>query len=265
MLGDVGERFGGDEVRGGLDGGGRRRRVDEVDRDGRRRASAASAAARPRSVRMAGWMPRASSRSSASAAASFGVGLERGARRAARASVGELRSRELEREPDPEQALLGAVVEVALEPAAFGVAGLDDARARGAHLGELGAQLGLEARVLERERGGGADRVDEPGVVEQRGVVDERGEPVALVLEHRDRAAGLLRRGEPASVGVDVAPGSGSQKASSSEGSPSARAIASRTSPGCDARAERDDQLRDPRPVHPRPQQTDKERNRDEQ
>ena len=74
----------------------------------------------------------------------FGVGLgeqlvEGGA------AVGELAAGELEREPDPEQVLLGAVVEVALEPAALGVAGFDDAGAGGADLGELGAQLGLEA------------------------------------------------------------------------------------------------------------------------
>ena len=40
--------------------------------------------------------------------------------------VGDSAAGELEREPDPEQALLGAVVEVALEPPPLGVSGLDD-------------------------------------------------------------------------------------------------------------------------------------------
>ena len=100
-------------------------------------------------------MPRASARSSSSALDDLGVGLGEelvdGAVPSAIRPLGEL-----EREADPEQALLRAVVEVALEPPPLGVAGLDDARAGGAYLGELGAQLGLEARVLEREARGGA-------------------------------------------------------------------------------------------------------------
>ena len=53
--------------------------------------------------------------------AARGVGLERGLEH-------------LEVEPDREQAVLGAVVEVALEPAARLVGGGDDPRARGAQL-----------------------------------------------------------------------------------------------------------------------------------
>ena len=68
-------------------------------------------------------------------------------------------ARELERQPDPEQPLLGAVVEVALEPPPLGVPRLDDARARGAHLGQLGAQLRLQARVLERQARRRRDRL----------------------------------------------------------------------------------------------------------
>ena len=69
VLGDVGERLGDREVRGRL-GGGREavlRHLDDLDLDGRAVASAAIAGARPRSVSTAGWMPRASSRSSADA------------------------------------------------------------------------------------------------------------------------------------------------------------------------------------------------------
>jgi hypothetical protein len=57
----------------------------------------------------------------------------------------------LEPQPDPEQPLLGAVVEVALEPTPLGVIGGDDARPRSADLGKLRAKLSLETRVLERE------------------------------------------------------------------------------------------------------------------
>ena len=56
-----------------------------------------------------------------------------------------------------EEPLLRPVVEVALEPAPRGVAGLDDAVARGAEVLELAEHLGLQALVLEREPDGGAD------------------------------------------------------------------------------------------------------------
>ena len=111
-------------------------------------------------------MPRARARNSSSARDHFGVGLgeepvERGA------AVGEAAADELKGEADPEQALLGAVVEVALDPSALGVAGFDDAHSRGPHLVELGAQLGLQAGVLQRQARRRADRVDEGGVVEE--------------------------------------------------------------------------------------------------
>ena len=71
-----------------------------------------------------------------------------------------------------EQPLLGAVVEVALEPAPLGVARLDDPRARHAQIVELGQHLGLQPFVLEREPDGGADLALELG--DRRGVRDER-------------------------------------------------------------------------------------------
>ena len=83
---------------------------------------------------------------------------------------------ELEREPDPEQPLLGAVVEVALEPPPLGVSGLDDAGARGAHLGELGAELRLQPRVLEGQARRGADAPGGARLVEERRVVNEGGD-----------------------------------------------------------------------------------------
>ena len=106
-------------------------------------------------------MPRASSRSSASEAASspFAEGdqLLGGGRVAApQAALSEL---ELQRERD--EALLGAVVEVALEPASLGVARRHQPLARGAQLREPGLGLRVQVRVLERDRGCGADRLDQ--------------------------------------------------------------------------------------------------------
>jgi len=56
-----------------------------------------------------------------------------------------------------QQPLLGAVVQVAFQPAAFAVAGLDDADAGGSQLVELRERLGLQPLVLQRKPDSGAD------------------------------------------------------------------------------------------------------------
>ena len=63
----------------------------------------------------------------------------------------ELLAREPQVERQRDQPLLGAVVEVALEAAALVVGGLDDPRPRRAQLLDPGAQLDVQALVLERE------------------------------------------------------------------------------------------------------------------
>src|SRR5262249_32884703 len=60
---------------------------------------------------------------------------------------------ELQRKAAREQPLLCAVVEVAFEPASFIVAGGENARTRRAYLGQLCAQLCLQAYVLEAQPG----------------------------------------------------------------------------------------------------------------
>ena len=104
-----------------------------------------------------GWMPRASSRSSASASVSSSCApVEQLARR----RPGRVRSllwASAHGQRERDEPLLGAVVQVALEPAALGRAGLDDSRARGAQLLDPGAQLRLQALVLDREAGRGGD------------------------------------------------------------------------------------------------------------
>ena len=99
-----------------------------------------------------------------------------------------LEQAQLQRQGD--QALLGAVVQVALQAPALGVARRDDALARGLHLGEPGLRLGVQALVLERDARRGADGLDQLGVVVERGVVDERGELGAVALDRGGRAIG---------------------------------------------------------------------------
>ena len=152
-------------------------------------------------------MPRASSRSSSRAARSS-PSASVSSSPAPLASAPSLRAGELEREPEREQALLGAVVEVAFEPAPLLVAGADDPLAGGAQLGELGAQLGLEAFVLEREPGRRACRLRASAAsLEQDRVVDERRDRRVGRAEHGHGAVRLGRRElERAARRVDVRP-----------------------------------------------------------
>ena len=79
---------------------------------------------------------------------------------------------ELERERD--QPLLGAVVEVALQPLPLLLSRLDHPPARAAQLLEAGLQLDVQPAVLERDGGRRADRVEQLGLVVERGVVHQR-------------------------------------------------------------------------------------------
>src|SRR3954452_17011720 len=101
-----------------------------------------------------------------------------------------LRQAELERERD--EPLLGAVEEVALEPPALAHRDLDEPRARGLQLLDPGAQLGLEALVLELQRGRGGRGAHETRVVAQRGVVEDGADALAVALDLGDRAAGAV-------------------------------------------------------------------------
>jgi hypothetical protein len=85
-----------------------------------------------------------------------------------------------------QQALLGAVVQVAFQPAAFAVAGLHDADPGGAQLVELGQRLGLQSFVLQRQPDGGAEFAFQVG--QRRGVGDDR-DLVAVADQRGDRTA----------------------------------------------------------------------------
>ena len=124
------------------------------------------------------------------------------------ASAGHAVLDQAQQDGERDQPLLRAVVQVALELAAGGVAGLDDPRSRRAQVGQPGAQVGLQALVLERDPGRGRDRADELGLVLQRGVVDQRGDGRAAALDERGDAAGACgRQLDRLTVDADVASG----------------------------------------------------------
>jgi hypothetical protein len=94
-------------------------------------------------------------------------------------------------------------VEVALEPAPFGIARFDDPRARYAQVVELREDFGLQAIVLEREPKRGADLSLE--VDDHRSVAHE-GDSTAVPHKRGNRAP---RRGlgflDRSAAPVDVA------------------------------------------------------------
>jgi hypothetical protein len=101
-----------------------------------------------------------------------------------------------------QETLLGAVVQVSLQPAAFTVSGLDDPGTGGAEFLQLGEQFRLQPLVLQAEPDSGPDLAFHPG--NGPGVRD--GSDGALVSHQaRHRAAGHSGgfRDRPA-AGVDV-------------------------------------------------------------
>ena len=124
--------------------------------------------------------------------------------------IGRLAAGEAQLQGERHQLLLGAVVEVPLQPPALGVGDLDDAGARIAQLVEPGAQVGPQALVLELQHGGGAGRLDDVGVG-QVGAVDDGRDQLAVVLDRRPdparcRCGGYLHL-VPLAVDEDLALG----------------------------------------------------------
>ena len=145
-------------------------------------ASDSSATPSPWPVSTAGCRPRATARSSSSETAislraasicdcAFGI-------------VGELVGVHPELERERDQPLLGAVVEVALEPLALLLAGLDHALARALELLQLRLELDLQAPVLERDPRRRADRLQQLRLIVERGVVDEGRQMSAVAVDH---------------------------------------------------------------------------------
>ena len=152
VLDDIRERLGDDEV------GGQRDRVGDaggtepsrVTGRGLLRASEETAASSPSSRSSVGWIPRASSRSSAIACSISSCARES----APAAPASDLEASRPSAIDSGHEPLLRAVVEVALDPTTLGVGGGDDPAARRAHLRQLGADLaprGARSRARGRQ------------------------------------------------------------------------------------------------------------------
>ncbi len=179
---------------------------------GTRAASISTAAPKPRSMSTAGWSPRASSRSSSSARASSSPASARTARAAA-GSESSFATRPAGRR-ERHQALLRAIVEIALEAAPLDVTGGEDSGARGGELLEPGVELGVETvdfRLLRLPLGdvGVSDHVakDPAGCVSDRSRGDRDGDersilaqPHGFVVVHPTGPRGPSRRAPPLSA-----------------------------------------------------------------
>ena len=169
VLDDVRQCLAGDEIRRRLDGR-RQPLLGDSSDDGwlPRFARDSSAAARPCSVRIAGWTPRASSRSSCIAAWSSSTAAPRDGSSSGSSGLEPCSFRtKLKRQGD--KALLRAVVEIALDPAARRVGRSHDSGPGLLNLSQLGTSLRLQARVLEREARRRASRLEEPGASSRDG------------------------------------------------------------------------------------------------
>ena len=167
---------------------------------GERVASDASAWPRPCSASPAGCSPRTSSRSSSPASAACSRAWSSSARRAV-GLLGQPALGHREHVAEGDEALLGAVVQVAPDAPALLVGRLDDPHARRRDLGLAGAQGDLVAAALDLRRGAGAED-------RQRGALVGVGlqAPARLHADVADLRAGAAahRHGE---VGVQAVAG----------------------------------------------------------
>ena len=74
--------------------------------------------------------------------------------------------------------------QAALQPAALLIARRQEAPARGADLGQPGAHLGLQPRVGGGQPGRRRHGLDQPGITQHRGIVDQDRQRLAVPLDH---------------------------------------------------------------------------------
>ncbi len=110
---------------------------------------------------------------------------------------------ELEREGD--QPLLGAVVEIALEPGALPLTGLEHAPARAPQLFEARLELGVQLPVLERQPRRSADGLEQLRLVAERPVVHQGRDRLALALDQRRRPL-VVGPGQPHRPALGIRP-----------------------------------------------------------
>ena len=101
---------------------------------------------------------------------------------------------ELERDPERDESLLGAVVEIALDPATLGILGVDEAGARCLNRVELRPDLGLEPLVLDRQADRRDSRRHEARVVAEDGVEGDREERASVGIDGQRRPCRAVRR-----------------------------------------------------------------------
>ena len=170
--------------------------------------------------------PRASSRRSAMAAWSSSAATPRRPR--ARPTTRHPRGLSclLEGDGHGDQPLLGAVVQVALDAPAFVFSRNDQPRTGRA--APLRAGSGVRRRAVRSRRRDGARRngTHKGRVLAKDGVVDDRCERPALVLEQRDRVVLVLDRAAAGRPSAAVHPGPADGRSNRTSGSPSAAASA---------------------------------------
>ncbi len=88
-----------------------------------------------------------------------------------------------QREPDRDESLLGAIVKVALDPAALGVAGGDDPGPRSLDLGQLAADLDAQSGDLDRQPAGLDNPGQEVALLRDRWVEEHDAERLAAALD----------------------------------------------------------------------------------
>ncbi len=165
-----------------------------------------------------------------------------------------------QREPEREQPLLRAVVEIALEPTTLFISGRDDSCTGGMELSELDAQLRLQALVLESESGSSSRSFEQGSALEERRIVHERRDRGSVWAEHCHGSPGLGRRQlDRLPVDVDIRSPLGEPERQLE------RRITERPRKGVPHRSRRcalelDDEIGDGRPRSPPPEQAGGER-----
>ena len=243
VLRDVGQRFGHEVVAATSTGAGRRcsTSTDQVYGTGRSRrqrlkAHGEAVVAEHRRVDSLGQLPELLHRRRQV--------LSRGGPGAAPSSESGLRLRgrpaPVQRERD--QPLLRAVVEIALEPPALGVARLHDPGARALQLFQPRPQLDLQPPVLERDRCRRCDGFEHSGSSSSAGSGDDAATcapPRSISVVDRPAPSSDSTTGWPSTLAQ--LSNSGNQYTRSSDGSLQRRESASRSSAGPEVRAQLDD------------------------
>src|SRR5436190_6424265 len=110
---------------------------------------------------------------------------------------------------ESQEALLGPVVEVALEASPLRIARLDDPCARGAKLLELSSDLGLELLVLDRDARPVENLLKQVRLVEQARVVHQSGNGRVAPQERGNRLPGGGTELDRTAGSIDVTAGLG--------------------------------------------------------